>query len=73
VRGLKSSGQKKIPLLISGGDKEEAKMLTQNTKSAFEKQKTVKNFSIYSIQNLFYLSNIISYKSYNNSIKSLFF
>jgi hypothetical protein len=39
-------GIKKIPLLNPGGDKEEAKMLTQNTKSAFRKQKPPKNFSI---------------------------
>jgi len=33
--------------LISGGDKEEAKMLTQNSKSAFRKHKPPKNFILY--------------------------
>jgi len=38
---------KKNPPAKTGGDKEEAKMLTQNTKSAFRKQKPPKTFQYY--------------------------
>ena len=47
IKNREKKGIKKSPCEITtGGDKEEAKMLTQNTKLAFRKHKPPKTFNI---------------------------
>ncbi|HPS58865.1 MAG TPA: hypothetical protein PK514_12235 [Spirochaetota bacterium] len=56
--GEKEALKKKPPVKIHyRGDKEEAKMLTQNSKLAFRKHKPPKTFQLFA-DKTYYLSNI---------------